>query len=95
MAQGGPTSPTPDPGTTSSATLNDSPEVLYIVDPIASEWQRLASMDRQSPDYLPSLSTLIVGGNQSPTTKLRDENARIALSALDEVGHPFTVATAR
>ena len=63
-----------------------------VIDPIASEWQRLASMDQQSPGFLSLLSTLTTGGNQSPTTKLRGENARIVLSALDEVGHLFTAA---
>ena len=91
MTQGGPTFPTPDPGTTSSATSDGLPEVLPITDPIAYEWQRLASMDPQSPDFLPLLSTLTAGGNQSPTTELRDESARIVLSALDKVGCPFTV----
>ena len=91
MAQGGPTPPTSDLGTTSSAIPHDLPQVLPTTDPIASEWQRLASMDRQSPDFLPLLLTLTAGGNQSPTTKLRGENARIVLSALDEVGHKFTV----
>lgn len=49
-------------------------------------------MDRQSPGFLPLLSTLTAGGNQSQTTKLRGENARIVLSTLDEVGFIFTVA---
>jgi len=90
MAQGGPSrSPASDPGMTSSVTPDDPPEAL-VMDPIASEWQRLASMDQQSPDFLPLLSTLTVGGNQSPTTNLRGENARIVLSTLDEVGCPFT-----
>jgi len=91
MSQGGPESATPGPVMTSRATPNGPPEALTI-DLIASEWQRLASMDRQSLDFLPLLSTLTVGGNQSPTTKLRGENARIVLSALDEVGHLFTMA---
>jgi len=91
MAQGGPSrSPASDPGTTYPATPDDPPEAL-IMDPIASEWQKLASMDRQSLDFLPLLSTLTAGGNQSPTTKLRGENARIVLNALDEVSFPFTV----
>ena len=89
MAQGGPRSPTSDPRTTSFATPNDPPEDPPTIDPIASEWQKLASMDRQSRNFLPLLLTLIAEGNQSPTTKLRDENARIVLSVLDEVGLPI------
>jgi len=76
---------------TSRATPNEPPEV-FTIDPVASEWQKLASMDRQSLDFLPLLSTLTAGGNQSPTTKLRGENARIVLSVLDEVGRLSTVA---
>ena len=88
MAQGCSTPPTFDPGTTSSTTPNDPPEVLSTVDPIASEWQRLASMDRQSSDFLPLLSILTAKANQSSTINLRGENARIVLSALVEVGCP-------
>ena len=91
MSQGGPGFPTPGPGMISHATPDGSPEV-FTIDSIALEWQKLASMDRQSLDFLPLLSTLTAGGNQSPTTKLRGENARIALSALDEVGCLSTVA---
>ena len=67
------------------------PEVPPILDPIVSEWQRLTSMGRRSPDFLSLLSTLITSVSQSSTIKLRDENARIVLGALDKVGHPPTV----
>ena len=92
MAQGRTTPPPSDPGTTSPGTPNDSPEILPIVDPIASGWQRLASMDRHSPDFLPLLSILAAKDNQSSTIKLRGEDARIALSALVEVGCPCAAA---
>ena len=49
-------------------------------------------MDGQSADFLSLLSTLTTGANRSSTTKLRDENARIVLDALDEVDHLPTVA---
>ena len=67
------------------------PEVLPILDPIVSEWQRLASMDKRSSYFHSLLSTLTTGVNRSSTTNLQDENARIVLGALDEVGRPPTV----
>lgn len=91
LAEGGKTLPISDPGTTSSTTPDDPPEVPSILDSIVSEWQRLASMDGRSPDFLPLLSTLTTGDNRSSTIKLQDENARIVLSALDKVGRPLTV----
>ena len=75
-----------------SSTAPDGPrEVPPIHDPIVSKWQRLASMDRQSPDFLPLLSTLTTGDSRSSTINLQDENARIVLGALDEVSRPLTV----
>ena len=56
------------------------------MDPIASQWQRLASMDRQSPDFSSLLSSLITGTNRSSTTKLRGDDAKVTLDALDQVG---------
>ena len=91
LGEGGKTLPISDSGTTSSTIPDDPPEVPPILDPIVSEWQRLASMDGQSPNFLPLLSTLTTGDNQSSTIKLQDENARIVLGALDEVGRPLTV----
>ena len=86
-----PTSPTydPDSGTTSSPSSNDSPEVVPSVHPIVSWWQQLALMDRRSPDFLPLLLSLTTGANRSSTTALRGDDAKITLSALDEVGRPF------
>ena len=71
---------------------DDPPEAPPIIELILSEWQRLVSMDGQSPDFLSLLSTLTVGVNRSSIIKLQDENARIVLGALDEVGRPLTVA---
>ena len=42
-----------DPGATSSPAPDDSPEVPPNVNPIVSRWQRLTSIDRQSPRFLP------------------------------------------
>ena len=86
-----PTSPTYDPGsgTTYPPSPNDSPEVLSSEDPIVSLWQRFASMDRQSPHFLPLLLSLTTGIIRSSTTALRGDDAKIALGALDEVGRPF------
>ena len=78
-----------DPGTISSPTSIDPSE--DNVDPIASRWQQLASMDRQSPDFLPLLSSLTGGTNRSSTIELRGEDAKVTLSTLDEVCYPFAV----
>ena len=52
---------------------------------LVSEWLRLASMDRQSPDFLPLLSSLVEKGDHAPTVKLKDIDARTALGVLVEV----------
>ena len=62
-----------------------SQEVASNMDPIASQWQRLASMDRRSPDFLPLFSFLTTWANCSSTAKLRGDDAKITLGALDEV----------
>ena len=86
-----PMSCTYDPGsvTASSLTSNDSPEVLPSVHLTVSRWQQLTSMDQQSPDFLPLLLSLTTGANRSSTTALRGDDAKITLSALDEVGRPL------
>lgn len=72
---------------TTSPRGPDNPQgVIPSVDPIALKWQQLASTDQQSPDFLPLLSFLTTGDNRSLTTRLRGNDARIALGALDEVG---------
>ena len=52
------------------------------------QWQQLASMDQKSPDFLPLLSSLTAEANRSSTTKLCDDDARIALSVMDKVSSP-------
>jgi len=42
-------------------------------------------MDQQSPDFPPLLSSLTAEVNRSSTTKLHGDDARIALSVMDEV----------
>ena len=73
-----------DPEITSSPTPNETSEALNDMKPVVSEWLRLASMDRQSPDFLPLLSTL-VKNDHTPTVKLQGNDARIVLSVLVEV----------
>jgi len=93
MSRLSPTSPAHDPEATSSPAPNDTPEVLPdTVDPIVSQWRRLASMDRQSPDFPSLLSSLITGTNRSSTIKLRSHDAKITLDALDQVGCSLAIA---
>ena len=76
----------PQPGSISAPdnTLGALPDVG-----IASQWQRLASTDRRSPDFLPLFLSLTTETNRSSTTKLRGDDAKITLGALDEVGCQF------
>jgi len=94
MPQSGPVPPLHSLGTTSSRGPDDPQAVIPSVDPIASKWRILASTDPRSPDFLPLLSSLTAGDNLSLTTRLRDDDAKIALGALDEVGFP-PVATGK
>jgi len=71
------------------AVPNDPPEVISDTSLIVSRWQRLASMDRQSPDFPPLLSSLTADGNRSSTTGLRGDNARVTLNMIDEVSSAF------
>lgn len=64
---------------------SDPPGVHPDTDPIASKWQRLASTDQQSPDFLPLLLSLTRGTGHSSTTRLRGDDAEITLGALDQV----------
>ena len=92
MSRLGPTSPAHDSETVVSPTPDDPPEVLPDTeDPIVSQWQRLASMDRQSPEFPSLLLSLITGTNRSSTTELRGDDAKIALDSLDQVGCSFAV----
>lgn len=84
--------PRPDPVYSSGmvAIPNDPPKVTPDMNPITSRWQRLALMDRHSPDFLPLL-LLLTTADRSLTTTLRGDDAKIALGALDEVRCPFAV----
>lgn len=97
MVQVGSPSPASDPGTTASPTLYDPPDILPAgdVDPIVSQWQKLVSMDQQSPGFLPLLSSLIAGANRSSTIRLQGHDARIVLDALDKVRFSFSMAGER
>lgn len=74
-----------------SSDSSGSFECPLEIDPIASKWQELDSMDQHSPGFLPLFSLLLKGAGYRSTTKLRDGNAGIALDALDEVGHPLVM----
>ena len=65
------------------------------MDPIVFQWQRLASMNRQAPDFPSLLSSLITGTNRSSTAELRGDDAKITLDSLDQVGFSFVVARKR
>lgn len=52
---------------------------------IVSQWQWLAAMDRQSPDFLPLLSFLIAKDKRSLTAGLRGDDAGVTLGLIDEV----------
>jgi hypothetical protein len=47
-------------------------------------------MDRQSPEFLPLLSSLTVGDYKSLTIKLQHSDARDILTIMDEVGLAFS-----
>ncbi|KAF9644426.1 kinase-like protein [Thelephora ganbajun] len=75
------------PGMISPATPNDPRGALpdTPLSPIVSRWQQLASMDQQSPGFLPLLSSLTAEHNRSSTTKLHGNDARVTLNVMDEV----------
>ena len=52
---------------------------------IVPRWQQLASMNPESPDFLPLLSSLTAEVNRSPATMLGDGDAWAVLSAMDKV----------
>ena len=83
MSKPDPTPPTHDPGMISSPAPSHPSE--EDMDPITSQWQRLASMERQSPDFLPLLLSLVRGTDRSSTMKLRGDDAKATLGALDEI----------
>ena len=79
----------PHPG--SMPASNNTLEVPPDVGPTVSQWQRLASTDRRSPDFLPLFLSLTTEASRSSTTKLRGDDAKITLGALDEVGFQFAM----
>jgi hypothetical protein len=93
MSQPNHTLPLYTPETTSLSAPNDPPEDPSDMNPIVSQWRRLASMDGRSQDFLPLLSSLITGTNRSSTTDLRGDDAKITLGALDDVSYSFSVVT--
>ena len=58
-------------------------------DSIVSQWQHLASMGWQSPDFLPLLSSLTAKINRCPTIMLNDADAKAVLNIMDEVSSMF------
>jgi hypothetical protein len=81
------------PETISPPAPNDPSEDSPDMNPIVSQWQRLASMDGLSHEFLPLLSSLIIGTNRSSTTNLRGDDAKITLGALDDVSYSFSTKT--
>lgn len=80
---------------TTSSTPIESTECLLDIDPIASKWQELASMDQYSPNFIPLLSSLITGAGHLSTTKLRNGSAKITLDALDKVNYLLVISRRR
>lgn len=74
-----------DPEAAPSSTVNEPSGTLNSVDPVASAWLQLASMDRQSPDFLPLLSSLVGKRHHPSTVRLGGNDAEITLGALVEV----------
>ena len=85
-----PAPPSCDSETSPSSTPNEPSETPKSVDPVVSEWLRLASMDRQSPNFVPLLSSLVEEINHPSTVKLQGNGAEVTLSALVEVCRSFT-----
>ena len=55
------------------------------------QWQKLASMDRESPDFLPLLSSLTADEDRALTAKLSGDDARVVLDRMDEVSSVFSM----
>ena len=68
-------------------------EVLACANPTVSQWQRLASTDRQSANFSPLLSSLIAQDNSSSTTMLFDADAEVILDIMDQVSFAFSSKT--
>ena len=85
VPQPDPAVPLHNPGETLLPAPDTSPEVPPDMTPIFLQWQKLTSIGRESPDFLPLLSSLTAEVNRSSTVKLCGDDARIALSVTDEV----------
>lgn len=62
-----------------------------MVDPVTGGWLLFASMDRQSPDFLPLLSSLVEKTDHPSIAKLQGNDAEVTLGILVEVGHSLAV----
>jgi len=64
-------------------TFRSSEKALSV--PAVARWQQLASMDPQSPDFLPLLSSLTAENHRSSTTELCGDDAGVTLDVIDKV----------
>lgn len=83
--------PLHSPGMTLPVAPDGSPEVLPDMIPVVPRWQRLASTDQESSDFLPLLLSLIAKEKRSLTAKLHGDDARVTLSVMDEVSSVFAM----
>ena len=58
---------------------------MFDAVPIVAQWRQLASINPQSPDFLPLLSSLTSEGNRSSTTKLCGDDAGVTLGVINQV----------
>ena len=75
---------------TSPVSYDGSLGVSPTTDLIVSQWQQLASIDKNSPGFFPLLSELAARANRSKTVKLRGHNARVILGIMDDVSLRFS-----
>ena len=68
-------------------------EVLPGANPTVSQWQRLASMDRQSANFSPLLSSLISQDDRSSKMKLCRADAKVTLDIMDQASSTFSLKT--
>ena len=63
--------------------------VLSGASPIVSQWQRIVSMDQQSPNFLPLLSSLTTRDSRSSIVKLSRADAKVTLNIMDQASFPL------
>jgi hypothetical protein len=68
----------------SSVASDDLREAPPDASPILSQWRRLASMDQQSPDFIPLLLSLTSQDKRSPAIKLSRADAKATLDIMDQ-----------